>query len=304
MAVLASDDGVDLASLSFGTATTDAFAGGARAAIYQTNTVSGGAATRTDVAVDWARLTTVPAAPTPLTLGALVSGNRTVETQRDLYTFTLAHDAQVVMDPRALPYDYSLSWTLSGERGVMGQARFYQRSWDYGGNPVMSLKAGTYTLKIDGNTTGAYGFALLDLGAATVLTPGTPQSGALDPGNSTALYAFDATAGDRVFFDMQSVTSRDSSWRLISPSGQQTWINSLYSDVDVTTLDQTGSWVLMLEGRRYQASSTNAFRFNVQPVVSNTTDITLGQQVGVDAYVPKFNPEDLARMITSMLHQD
>jgi hypothetical protein len=44
---------------------------------------------------------------------------------------------------------------------VFGALNFQQRSWDYTGNPVMRLSAGTYTLKVDGNTTGAYGFRLL-----------------------------------------------------------------------------------------------------------------------------------------------
>jgi hypothetical protein len=85
-------------------------------------------------------------------------------------------------------------------------------------------------LRIDGNTTGAYAFALLDLASATVFAPGTVQSGALNPGNSTALYAFNANAGDKVFFDMQSVDNSDSSWRLISPTGDQRWINGLGTD--------------------------------------------------------------------------
>jgi two-component system chemotaxis response regulator CheV len=35
--------------------------------------------------------------------------------------------------------------------------------------------------------------------------------------------------------------------------------------------------------------------------LSSIANQKLGQQVGVDAYVPKFNPEDLAKMITGML---
>jgi two-component system chemotaxis response regulator CheV len=47
-------------------------------------------------------------------------------------------------------------------------------------------------------------------------------------------------------------------------------------------------------------------RFEGIPVLmhsslSSVANQKLGQQVGVDAYVPKFNPEDLARMITGMI---
>ena len=78
-------------------------------------------------------------------------------------------------------------------------AKFYQfwiRAKENGSFEIPDVRPGTYTLRIDGNTTGAYGFRLLDLASATVFAPGTPQSGTLTPGNSTALYAFDATAGD------------------------------------------------------------------------------------------------------------
>ncbi|MBY0467445.1 MAG: LEPR-XLL domain-containing protein, partial [Burkholderiaceae bacterium] len=275
-AVLLSDNGVELFSRDLGF-TTDAFAKGARFGIFQNNTTGG--TTPRDVAIDWARLTTTPAAPQPLVLGQLVNGNRAVPTQRDLYTFTVAQDTQVVMDTRN---DIgALRWTITDARGVIGSLNFQQRSWDWGSNPVMALKAGTYTLQIDGNTTGAYGFRLLDLASATVFAPGASQSGSLVPGNATALYAFDATAGDKLYFDAQSVANGDATWRLISPSGDQRWITGLGSDVDVSTLDQTGRWVLVIEGRRYQAASTNAYTFNVQPVAATTTDITLGQQVGV-----------------------
>ncbi len=49
-------------------------------------------------------------------------------------------------------------------------------------------------------------------------------------------------------------------------------------------------------------------RFEGIPVLmhsslSSVANQKLGQQVGVDAYVPKFNPEDLARMLTGMLQK-
>ena len=48
-------------------------------------------------------------------------------------------------------------------------------------------------------------------------------------------------------------------------------------------------------------------RFKGIPVVmhsslSSVANKKLGQQVGVDAYVGKFHPEELAQMVTSMLH--
>src|SRR5206468_11309779 len=47
-----------------------------------------------------------------------------------------------------------------------------------GGNAVLALLAGNYTLSVsaNGDSTGGYQFRLFDLATATALTPGTPVS--------------------------------------------------------------------------------------------------------------------------------
>ncbi|MBI3348327.1 MAG: LamG domain-containing protein, partial [Burkholderiales bacterium] len=274
-AVLLSDAGVELASRDLGVA-TDAFADGMRFSIYQFDSM-GGPAHPSEVAVDWARLTTTPAAPQPISLGQLVTAEHSGSGDRDLYTFTVAQTTQVVMDPRN--DNGGLQWTLTGERGPVGSLNFQQRSWDYTANPVMTLTPGTYTVTING-TSGLtnYGFRLLDLSAAAAITPGTPKSATLSPGNSTDTYQFTATAGERFYFDAQQVANGDSTWRLIAPNGQQRWVTGLGSDVDTGTLDQTGTWTLIVEGRRYQAAATNTYRINVQKVTDIVAPLTLGER--------------------------
>ncbi|MCX7197170.1 MAG: hypothetical protein NTW37_04075, partial [Proteobacteria bacterium] len=220
-----------------------------------------------------------PVVGVALTLDQLVSGNRASSAQVDLYTFTLAQPTRVMMDPRT--DNGSLRWTITGERGTMGSLTFQQRSWDLSSNSVVSLDAGAYTLRVDGNTTGAYGFRLLDLSAATVFTPGIVQSVTLNPGNSTVLRAFDVAAGDRMYIDALSATTTDSTWRLIDSDGQQRWLNGLGTDTDTLTFDRAGRYVLAIEGRRYQTTA-NTFTFNVQPSPRTTRDITFGQSFGVE----------------------
>ena len=118
-----------------------------------------------------------------------------------------------------------------------------------GGNPVLNLIAGNYTLMVDGTVdhTGSYSFRLSDLASATPITPGTPVSGTLNPGNATNLYKFNANAGDLFYFDQQSLSGGNTYWRLIDPYGQQVWFNS-FSDVDTQTLAFTGTYTLLVEG--------------------------------------------------------
>ncbi|MBN8494737.1 MAG: LamG domain-containing protein, partial [Burkholderiales bacterium] len=275
-AVVLSDAGQELISRDLGI-TADAFARGGRFGFFQNNTIGG--TTPRDVAIDWARLSTTPATPAALPLGALLAGSRASAAQRDLYSFTLTQTTRVLMDPRA--DNGSLFWTLLGDRGQIGRQSFQTRGTDASANPVMTLDAGSYTLRIDGNTTGDYGFRLLDLDSATPLQPGAPQTITLNPGNSTELRRFQGTAGDRFYLDSIASSLGDTGWRLISPSGDQRWMFNASSDVPGVTLDQTGTWTLVVEGRRTKGATTGTLQFNLVPVADTTTEVMLGSGAGV-----------------------
>jgi len=155
---------------------------------------------------------------------------------------------------------------------------------------VLHLPAGPYTLTVDGvgATTGAYAFRLLDLAAATPLTPGTPVTGALDPGNEADAYRFEAQAGDRMFFDVQARSSTSSTrWRLLDPHGVAAFdrdFNSASSDVGPLTLASAGTYTLLLEGS-VARTATDAYTFTAQPVTDEAFGLTLGSTVSevVDA---------------------
>ncbi|TKB72677.1 MAG: LEPR-XLL domain-containing protein, partial [Nitrospira sp.] len=142
------------------------------------------------------------------TLNAITNGTISSPGQVDRYTFTLSQASRLYFDN--LTVDSGFNWSLSGPKGLEVNPRNFTSSdsADFGGAPVLDLIAGAYILTVDasGDTTGNYAFRLADLAGATVLTPGTPVSGTLSPGNETDLYRFTAQVGDRVFFDHQSLT--------------------------------------------------------------------------------------------------
>ena len=261
-ATLLSDAGAELMTLDLGV-TADAFAGGARFGIYQANTTTGGTAAH-DVAIDWARLTTTPAAPQPLTLGQLVTGSRSVTTQRDLYSFNLAQPTQLLLDTRE--NSSATRWTLTDERGTVASGNWFD--W-----PTLPLKAGLYTLRIDGNTTGAYGFRLVDLAAAPALPLGQLVTGNLEPGYGVQTWHFNATAGQRFFFDTRM--SIDADWRLVGPSGDTIFSVGSWSDQEVELL-QSGRYTLVLNGYNHHPTP-QAFAFRVGDTGDRSTDITLAQ---------------------------
>src|SRR5256886_466201 len=188
----------------------------------------------------------------PLTLGARVDGAIGHAGQADRYTFTLTDSRQLYFDSLS---ESNLVWSLSGPRGTVVSGRDFRGSdsRDFGGNPVLDLVAGDYTLTIDaaGETTGSYAFRVFDLAQGPSLTPGTPVAGVLDPANATAVYHLTAAAGDRFFFDMQSLANNDVEWRLLSPYGDEIFEDWMGRDFPETTLNAPGIYTLLVEGRRY-----------------------------------------------------
>ena len=212
-----------------------------------------------------------------LALGALVSGAIAHPGQRDLYSFDLATTTRVYFDSQT--NNGNFLWRMSGPRGLVAERNFIGSDAS-DGTSIFDLVAGSYTLAVDpsGANGGDYAFRLLDLAEATPAAANTPMSGTLSPANSTQLYRFNASAGERFFFD-GSFSGGDTRWRLIDPYGRTYWgPTGMNSDVDVTALAYEGEYVLAVEGR-YYVGGTSDYTFTLQRVVDDAATLVLGEQV-------------------------
>ena len=210
-----------------------------------------------------------------LTLNTQTTGNIAHTGQRDTYNFTLSETKRIVVDGQTNSGGFR--WSLQGPRGTVTTDRNFQSTDSVDGNSIFELVAGDYTMVIDGvsDTTGSYTFQMLDLANATAITAGTPVSGTLNPATSTQVYKFDATAGERYYFDRTANAGGDTYWRLQDPSGNTVWgPTSINSDIDVTTLTQTGTYTLLVEGR-YYVGGTASYAFNLQKVSDDTATLAL-----------------------------
>ncbi|RUZ73785.1 hypothetical protein EN942_33870, partial [Mesorhizobium sp. M7A.F.Ca.CA.001.14.1.1] len=189
-----------------------------------------------------------------LTVGATVDGAIAHAGQQSRYTFDLANARRLYFDNLTNDPLQNLTWSLIGPRGEEVSARYFNYSDGsyFSSNPVLDLSAGSYTLVVDGNldTTGPYSFRLLDVATAVPVVSGTPVSGTLPTGTETALYHFDAQAGEKIFFDQQNSSGGTVYWRLIDPFGRQVWFNG-FGDQDVQALAFTGTYTLAIEGYVY-----------------------------------------------------
>jgi len=215
----------------------------------------------------------------PLTLGATVSGEIAIKGEQDRYTFSLSAPSLLYFDSQT--NGSGLIWTLAGPAGTAISARSLSDAET--NTPPLDLPAGDYSLTIHSplDVTSAYTFRLSELSAATVLTPGTPVTGDLTPGNQSHLYAFAASAGEQFFFDVQARTGQGARWRLIGPSGNILFselFNGAADSVGPLTIAQTGTYTLLVEGV-IGATTPGTYTFNVQPVTIVTQPLTLGSTV-------------------------
>ncbi|MCG8335550.1 MAG: hypothetical protein MJE63_13605, partial [Proteobacteria bacterium] len=207
-------------------------------------------------------------------LGDQIDGAIATAGEIDAYVFTIAQPAFVYMD--MLPSVNNLHWTLTGPTGDLINNRRVQSSdaAELGGtNPVIALVApGTYQVRfsgVNGTQTGAYSWRLLDLAAADAYTPGDTLSDTLTPGAATDIYRFNATAGDRVFVDVQSGYS-NINWRLIDQYGVQRHVQFSLADAGPLTLEVTGDWYLLIEGREWDTAASRDYALNVVPLAADS----------------------------------
>ena len=222
-----------------------------------------------------------------VTLGEAVNATLGAATERDRYTFTLTEATRVYFDTLSTRDDsYYLWWSMSGPDGRVPEPGKRLRSSDSDqGTSIYDLGPGTYTLSFWGenNFSGAYSFALRNLGAATAITPGETVSGSLGTGNETRAYAFDAQAGQRVYFDLTARSGGDLRWRLLDPFGNTLFGPAVANgvngqDVGPVELAQAGRYTLLFEGR-YNRSDNTSFSFVVQPLQDSSAALQLGQVV-------------------------
>lgn len=199
-----------------------------------------------------------------LSLNQTTSGQVSVPGESDAYTFSLSERKLLYLDSLT-DIDF-VDWTLRGPSGIVTSNSLSSSDQFL---PVFDAAPGQYRLTIDGSgdATGAYSFRLLDLASATLFTPGTSVNGDLSPVGQSDLYRFNATAGDRFFFDVLATEGTSSTrWRLFDPYGNSLFSSGL-SDEDTRTLAVSGSYTLAIEGSRFD-EGTPTYSFNVQPVTN------------------------------------
>jgi hypothetical protein len=214
---------------------------------------------------------------TAYALGTLQAGSLDEPGERDQYTFAGAVGQRLYFDGL-------------GDSGASNEAyaqvfdpegTAVLSSWlDNDGGPVTLTKAGTYTIRVfeyyANGTATSYSFRLADVAQppTVALTEGTVYTGSLDPGRSTQLFRFDATAGERFYFDsLMTGFEGDGYWYLFGPDNN--YLTANYGSNDHSAvLPATGTYVLAYQGS--DASGTVPYNFRAYFSSETSTPLTLG----------------------------
>lgn len=181
----------------------------------------------------------------------------TVPGTRHYWTFSLATPQRLWFD--TLTNAPGATWTLTRGQNVLVNDRSFVGSdgIDFA-DPSLTLPAGVYVIRVElglGNT-GTYAFRLVSPASATPMQVDVNTAVLLDPPVATRLLTFNATAGERFYFDgLPQTGAGNSNARLYDPFGAKILDINTVSDAPTFVLPFTGAYTFAVEGRIYNSGA-------------------------------------------------
>lgn len=214
-----------------------------------------------------------------------IDGTLATPGQENHFQFSLEDDRKVILD--SLTDRADITWSLSNASGAIASSAFAYTESNTG---ALDLGAGTYTLTVSGtaDAVGSYALRIVDAQTAAPIALGQDTAGTLQHGNDTAVYRFDASAGQK--FSMVTTalagTNPQASWRLIDPNGEQ---ERYGTGMDTTTAGfstrLSGAYLLLVDGPQSNTGPVD-FGFKLSRVDDLDAALTLDQATTVTAPLP------------------
>ncbi|MBL9172589.1 MAG: hypothetical protein JNL10_03555 [Verrucomicrobiales bacterium] len=191
-----------------------------------------------------------------LVLGSTVSGTFEANYRTDIYQFAGQAGQRLLYDGLQNDFANVQARLLMPD----GQFRFITGNSDQDTAPFSLPFSGTYRLLIENQTgvAATYAARIFDIAAQPLLPFETLVSLTLDPGLGNAIYRFDGSPGQRLFFNGLP-TSGPGSWYLYGPANEQLGAAGFTGDFEYVTTNP-GRHVLVLFGN---SPSTSPVTFEV-----------------------------------------
>jgi predicted secreted protein len=214
------------------------------------------------------------------------AGNIEQPAALDRYTF-LATAGQVVYFDWQSQFNSNWRWQLVDSAGTV----IFERSVSSDPGAYTLELGGTYTMIIgnqNSDDTGTYQFQLLDVPApdafniaiGDVVSDGVPQAGAgnIEEPGSLDRYAFEASAGQVLFFDWQSEFNSSWRWQLLDSAGTAIFNRGLSSDPGAHTLELGGTYTMIIGNQNSEETGTYQLQLLEVPA-AQTFSIAIGDVV-------------------------
>lgn len=209
---------------------------------------------------------------TRMTLGESVSTAISQAGEQDIYNFSGTTGQRLFFDQ------------LTGSDQITAQLYSPSGALVFNGKtndsdaPFFLRETGDYRLVIDGNndTTGDYGFRLVDLETVSTLKLDTVVETTLDPGTGTDFFQFNAPTGQPLYFDLTADSWTGANWVLYGPDNQAIATpDGRYPDFKITPT-KAGTYILAVSG--YSETPLD-YSFKVSTPTTTTTPLLLGSTV-------------------------
>ena len=195
--------------------------------------------------------------PAVLMLGDTVLGKISLPGESDEFSFSGSAGQRIYIDP--LQYSGAAgNWTFD----IISPSGQNISTGGLNSNRIFDLKeTGNYRIVTSalGDTTGSYGFSVIDVGLVPAIPFDTTIKGTLTPGSEDDVFRFTGSKGQKLYFDKES-SSGSLDWVLYT-ADNKTAISNSFEDMELY-LPSDGEYLLALQGKS-SFTSTVDYSFEI-----------------------------------------
>jgi hypothetical protein len=246
---------------------------------------------------------------TLITLGAVVQGQISEPDEVQQFLFAGTAGQRLVYD--ALYVDPEPWWAKSVGAQLLspsGTTVGVSGSGDADSGPFTLPESGTYRLRLFSNQggIGPFAFRVLDLADQPTLPLDSSVAGELNPGLEAAVYQWNGSAGERLYFDVESGAGGSMRWSLHGPQNEYVG-GGWFDDWQSETLPFSGAYALLVWS---ESPESVPYSFRVLSSTMTSQPLTIGDLVVGEISGPgdvveyTFTTDGGQRLFYDALHTD
>ncbi|MFY8200514.1 MAG: hypothetical protein ACOVLE_07585, partial [Pirellula staleyi] len=196
---------------------------------------------------------------TAIAIEDMVTGGTTVPDQKQRFTFNATAGQKIFFDVQNTNI-FGFNWRVDTPNGTNLFTDDQMRDFE----PITMPATGKYTITVDGTDefVGSFQFQLRNVPGPTTtqFNIGDVVDGAIAIPGQFAIYKFNGTSGQRLFFDVQNTNIFNFNWNVVTPNGATLFSDGFMRDKDPLILPETGSYTMTIDA---PGDVVDAFHFQL-----------------------------------------